>query len=212
MGVEALVNRAALRRHRYRLVDSIANLGCGVEKQNSWVSFSACWASSVTRGVMNAPPDHDPVSVRLFAWVALLFGVDLAYYVYHRASHRVNFIWAAHAVAPPERGVQPLGRAPAELVHQLVEWVFYTPLAVVGFPPAMSWHARLNTLYQFWIHTRAIGQAGPPRVDPQHAGRHRVHHAAEPAPTSTRTTRASSSSGIASSERTEERASPCSAR
>ena len=51
-----------------------------------------------------------------------------------------------------------------------VSWVFYLPLAVLGFPPAMFLAvSSFDTLYQFWIHTRLVGPAGSARVGAQHA-------------------------------------------
>ncbi len=52
----------------------------------------------------------------------------------------------------------------------LFSWVFYLPLALLGFPPA--WFlamASFDTLYQFWIHTRTIGKLGPSGVGLEHA-------------------------------------------
>ena len=38
-----------------------------------------------------------PVS-SVAGWVVLIVAVDFFYYVFHRASHRVNFLWASHVV------------------------------------------------------------------------------------------------------------------
>jgi hypothetical protein len=59
--------------------------------------------------------------------------------------------------------------------------VFYWPLALLGFPPLVFLAcSSFNTLYQFWLHTRAIGSLGPLEavlVTPSH---HRVHHGRNP--------------------------------
>ena len=63
----------------------------------------------------------------------------------------------------------------------LFSWVFYLPLALVGFPPA--WFAAVSsfdTLYQFWIHTRVIGNLGPLEWVFNTPSHHRVHHARNP--------------------------------
>jgi sterol desaturase/sphingolipid hydroxylase (fatty acid hydroxylase superfamily) len=61
-------------------------------------------------------------------------------------------------------------------------FIFRIPLAFVGFHPAMMlFCGAINLIYQFWIHTEAIGQL--PRWfeavmnTPSH---HRVHHATNP--------------------------------
>jgi sterol desaturase/sphingolipid hydroxylase (fatty acid hydroxylase superfamily) len=55
---------------------------------------------------------------------------------------------------------------------------FWLPLALLGYPPAMILTAQaISLLYQFWIHTEAIGKLPAPVEwllnTPSH---HRVHH------------------------------------
>jgi hypothetical protein len=60
-------------------------------------------------------------------------------------------------------------------------WVFYLPLAWLGFPPLMFLTlSSINTLYQFWIHTRAIGRLGPLEWVLNTPSNHRVHHGRNP--------------------------------
>jgi hypothetical protein len=60
-------------------------------------------------------------------------------------------------------------------------WVFYLPLALAGFPPVTFLAcSSINTLYQFWIHTRAIGKLGPLEWVMNTPSHHRVHHACNP--------------------------------
>ena len=84
--------------------------------------------------------------------------------------------------APLERGLQPRRGAAAERVPEgLFSWVFYLPLALLGFPP--SWFAAImsfNLLYQFWIHTRTIKTLGPLEWVLNTPSHHRVHHARNP--------------------------------
>ena len=61
-------------------------------------------------------------------------------------------------------------------------FLFRLPLFLLGFPPAMVFFvAGLNLIYQFWVHTEAVGRM--PRWfealmnTPSH---HRVHHAVNP--------------------------------
>ena len=59
----------------------------------------------------------------------------------------------------------------------LFSWLFYLPLAALGFPPLVFLTcSSLNTLYQFWIHTRAIGKLGPFEWVFNTPSHHRVHH------------------------------------
>jgi drug/metabolite transporter superfamily protein YnfA len=67
-------------------------------------------------------------------------------------------------------------------VQGAFSWVFYLPLAFVGFDPYMfATIASIQTLYQFWIHTKVIGKM-PAWFEyifntPSH---HRVHHGVNP--------------------------------
>jgi sterol desaturase/sphingolipid hydroxylase (fatty acid hydroxylase superfamily) len=180
MGVEALVNRARFGATRYRLVDSIANLGCGVGQQLLGVFFGVLrvvgYAWVYDRFRLATIP-----SGSVTAWVALFLGVDLAYYVFHRVSHRVGFMWAAHVVHHQSEEYNLSVALRQSWLDQLVEWIFYTPFALFGFPPAMfAAVSGLNTLYAFWPHTRAIGRLGPFEWIFNTPSAHRVHHAVNP--------------------------------
>ena len=55
------------------------------------------------------------------------------------------------------------------------------PLALAGFPPAMFLVTlTLNTLYQFFIHTRLVGRLGPLEWVINTPSHHRVHHGVNP--------------------------------
>lgn len=180
MGVEALVNRVRFGATRYRLVDSIANLGCGVGQQLLGVFFGVlrvvgyAWVYDSFR--LGTIP-YGSVA----AWVALFLGVDLSYYVFHRVSHRVGFMWAAHVVHHQSEEYNLSVALRQSWLDQLVEWIFYTPFALFGFPPAMfAVVSGVNTLYAFWPHTRAIGRLGPFEWIFNTPSAHRVHHAVNP--------------------------------
>src|SRR5262249_49843055 len=77
----------------YRLNDSIADLGAGIGQQvfaiplNALLIWIYAWLFKTT--AMAKWPASS-----VWSWIAGLILVDLAYYWFHRASHRVNFIWA----------------------------------------------------------------------------------------------------------------------
>ncbi len=118
-----------------------------------------------------------------WAWPLCFVLDDLAYYWIHRFGHRVRWFWASHvnhhssqhynlstALRQTWTGVFTLGFA------------FKVPLVLLGFHPVMiAICGGFNLIYQFWIHTEAIGKM--PRWfeavmnTPSH---HRVHHATNP--------------------------------
>jgi alkylglycerol monooxygenase len=115
------------------------------------------------------------------AWVAVMLGVDFLYYWFHRSSHRVGVMWAAHAVHHQSEEYNLSVALRQSWLQGLMEAPFYWPLAVIGFPPTMFGAALLfDALYQFWIHTRAIGKLGPLEWMLNTPSHHRVHHATNP--------------------------------
>ncbi len=180
IGVELLVLRLRGPRRAYRFADSIANLSCGVGQQVLEPFFKAI--ALVPYGWLFAHArvhTFDPAWVP--GWVLLILGVDLGYYAFHRASHRVGFLWAVHAVhhQSEEYNLSVALRQP--WLESMLSPVFYLPLAVLGFPPIMYLAGvTIDTLYQFWIHTRAVGKLGPVEWIMNTPSHHRVHHGIDP--------------------------------
>ena len=112
--------------------------------------------------------------------VLLLFvGQEFCYYWYHRASHRIRFFWATHAVhhSPNEL---TLGTA------YRLGWtgkitgtaIFFAPLVFLGVRPEVVLATlSLNLLYQFWLHTTWIPKLGWLEYVFNTPSAHRVHHA-----------------------------------
>ena len=118
-------------------------------------------------------------------WVwALAFVLDdLGYYLGHRLGHRVRWFWASHVNHHSSQHYN-LSTALRQTWTGFValSFAFRIPIALLGFHPAMlAACAGFNLIYQFWIHTEAIGRM--PRWfeavmnTPSH---HRVHHATNP--------------------------------
>ncbi|WAL68892.1 sterol desaturase family protein [Amycolatopsis cynarae] len=118
---------------------------------------------------------HSPL-----VWIGVVFGVDFLWYVYHRVSHRVRLVWAAHQV---HHNSQYFNYATAlrQKWNPWFELLAWTPLPALGVPPWMVFTGfSVNLIYQFWVHTETIGKL--PRWfefvfnTPSH---HRVHHASD---------------------------------
>src|SRR4029453_18367623 len=85
-------------------------------------------------------------------WVVCFLGVDFLYYWFHRMSHEVNAFWAAHVVHHQSEEFNLAVALRQGAFQGWFSWVFYLPLAVLGFPPLMFLTlTSVNTLYQFWI-------------------------------------------------------------
>jgi sterol desaturase/sphingolipid hydroxylase (fatty acid hydroxylase superfamily) len=161
--------------------DSITNLSCGIGQQVMEPFLRAAGLAAYVLvyerfRVMRVD------SRSLAGGLALVLGVDFFYYVFHRASHRVNLFWASHVVHHHSEEYNLSVALRQSWIEPLLAGVFYLPLAFVGFSPvAFVTASTLNTLYQFWIHTRLVGKL--PRWlewflnTPSH---HRVHHGVNP--------------------------------
>lgn len=115
-------------------------------------------------------------------WVVAFLAVDLAYYWFHRVSHEVNLFWAGHVVHHSSEEYNLAVALRQTAVGGLLSWIFYVPLAALGLSLAQfATCYAINLVYQFWIHTRAIGRlprwAEAVLNTPSH---HRVHHGVDP--------------------------------
>ncbi|GAA0954206.1 sterol desaturase family protein [Actinocorallia libanotica] len=114
-------------------------------------------------------------------WIVVaVFVTDFFYYFSHRAHHRVRVLWASHVVHHSSRHYN-LATALRQPWTNFTGWIFYVPMAVMGFHPAvMAFSYGVNLVYQFWIHTERIDKLPRPFEyvfnTPSH---HRVHHGSQ---------------------------------
>ena len=165
----------------YRLADSVGNLGNGIGSQ-----VIAALTLPITFGIyalVFARWRFTTLSTHsVTMWIVLFFAVDLLYYWFHRAAHRINLLWAGHVVHhSSEEYNYSVALRQSWFGQPLTEWPFYLPLALAGFPPAaFLLTSTLNTLYQFFVHTRLVGRLGPLEHFMNTPSHHRVHHAVNP--------------------------------
>lgn len=179
IGIELAVNRRQ-GDLRYSFHDTVTSMGCGIGQQ-----VLGLFMLAVRVGGYALVYEHLRVATLSprspLAWVVLLFALDLGYYAYHRASHRVAFFWATHIVHHQSEEYNLSTALRQSWFTGFTSWLFYLPLAVVGFPPVMYVAMlTLNTLYQFWIHTRAVGRLGFLESFLNTPSHHRVHHGVNP--------------------------------
>lgn len=179
IGVELLASRF-LRRDVYRLSDALTDLGCGVVQQVFMV-FARIFVAGGYIWLYDTYHLFEISTDMIWAWVVVFIGVDFFYYWFHRSSHEVNFMWAAHVVHHQSEEYNLAVALRQAAFQPLFSWVFYLPLALIGFPPLMFlMMAAFNTLYQFWIHTRLINRLGILEYFLNTPSHHRVHHGRNP--------------------------------
>lgn len=180
IGVELLITRVKGLSY-YRFNDAITNLSCGIGSQvtNIFLRF-------LTIGIYIAIYKYSPLKGKIpynyIVMIVLLIGVDFFYYWFHRMTHEVSVLWGSHVVHHQSEEYNLSVALRQAWVQGAFSWVFYLPLAIIGFDPVMFVTiASIQTLYQFWIHTKVIGKM-PAWFEyvfntPSH---HRVHHGVNP--------------------------------
>lgn len=178
MGLE-LAWSAWTGRKVYRFNDFISNLGCGIGSQ-----VVGAFSKSVIFAAYLLVYEHArlfTVKSTALTWIAAFLLVDLLYYWFHRLSHEINFLWAAHIVHHQSEEYNLSVALRQSWWQGLFSWWFYVPLALIGIHPiVIVTVGAVNTLYQFWIHTKAIGHMGPFEWLFNTPSHHRVHHGSDP--------------------------------
>ena len=114
-------------------------------------------------------------------WMLTFIVIDLVFYIYHRISHRVNFLWAIHmshhsseemnfAVSFRQAWFGPVSKLP-----------FFMIMPLIGFDPTIIAVAGvISTLWGIVGHTQIIGKLGPLELIFNTPSHHRVHHGSNP--------------------------------
>ena len=177
------------RKHYYRLHDAINDLSCGSTEQIIsiflkgvlFLGYQGTYAYATRTGINLVDVNHLSPPGKWLAAIGLFLGVDCAFYWFHRVSHEYNAPWAGHVVHHSSEDYNLAVALRQGSFEALFSWVFYLPMALVGFPPA--WFAAtmsFNLLYQFIIHTRMVGKLGPLEWVMNTPSHHRVHHGRNP--------------------------------
>ena len=163
----------------YRLNDSIANLSQGIGQQVTGLFMKTALFFGYKYIFDHWRLFELPKTI--WVWIILFIGVDFFYYWFHRMSHQVNALWAAHIVHHQSEEYNLTVALRQSWFQGWFSWVFYLPLALIGFDPLMFLTlSTFNTLYQFWIHTRTIKSMGFLEYILNTPSHHRVHHGSNP--------------------------------
>ncbi len=111
-------------------------------------------------------------------WVLAAIAWDFMYYWFHRFSHEISILWAAHAVHHQSEDYNLSTALRQTSTGFLFGWIFYLPLFLIGFPLEVLLAVNaINLIYQFWVHTQHIRRIGPLEAVLMTPSHHRVHHA-----------------------------------
>ena len=110
-------------------------------------------------------------------WILTFVVIDLVFYIYHRMSHRIRFLWAIHlshhsseemnfAVSFRQAWFGPISKIP-----------FFMALPLLGFDPTIIAAAGvISTLWGIVGHTQIVGRLGFVEWIFNTPSHHRVHH------------------------------------
>lgn len=116
-------------------------------------------------------------------WTFLLSFVvaDFIYYWFHRVSHSWKPLWAFHLIHHSSMWMNLSTAYRLNWFGAIVSPLFFVPMALLGFSPdfIVTSYA-LNLLYQFFLHTEAVGKLGLIEGVLDTPSAHRVHHGSNP--------------------------------
>ena len=111
-------------------------------------------------------------------WVLAALAWDFCYYWFHRFSHEISVLWAAHAVHHQSEDYNLSTALRQTSTGFIFGWIFYTPLFLAGFPLEVILTVNaVNLIYQFWVHTQVVRRLGVLDRILVTPSNHRVHHA-----------------------------------
>lgn len=165
----------------FRLKDSFASVSLG----GLYLVVEALFQALLLVHIYGFFYQHRLLDIEITPWtfLALFVGLEFFYYWFHRGSHRIRWLWAAHVAhhASEHMNFTTASRQSA-LYFVGGYWVFYVPLVWLGFEPAwVLFTYSLNLAYQYFIHTQWIPKLHPwieyVFNTPSH---HRAHHGRNP--------------------------------
>jgi len=177
-----------MKKKVYRFNDSISDLSAGMLQELvgvftkvllfgvytivfDWVHKPAGAAADVAYGL----------PVNIWTWILAFVLVDLIYYIFHRNSHNIALIWGSHEAHHSSQEYNLSVALRQGAFQRLFSFPYYLPMALVGFSPLQFMVcSQINTLYQFFIHTRLVGKLGFLEYFMNTPSHHRVHHGVNP--------------------------------
>lgn len=122
------------------------------------------------------------IEMGALSFLVLIVLQDFFYYWFHRASHRIRWMWAAHVTHHSSENMNFSTAFRQSLMYPLAGmWMFWVPLVIIGFEPKwVVFVVLLNLGLQFFVHTQWVRHLGPLESIFNTPSHHRVHHGVNP--------------------------------
>ena len=164
-------------RNTYRLADAISSIGLGMLSQIVGL-FTKLASIGVYTWVYDQASLTQLPTDAWWVWGLGLLAYDFCYYWLHRFGHTMALFLAAHSIHHQSEDYNLSTALRQTSSGWIAGWVFYLPMAVIGFPPLVfGVVALIDLLYQYWVHTQQIGKLGWFDRWFCSPSNHRVHHA-----------------------------------
>ena len=169
--------RAARRRQARAAARKVAVAGGVTSVVAGGLAVATMWNARTTMGRMWRRRVLPDLGNGLLANVAAILGWDFVYYWNHRFMHESRWLWAVHVVHHSSERYNLSTALRQPVADEFGVFVPYSLLALLGIRPDVITTARgVNLIYQFWIHTEAIGKLGKIEATLNTPSHHRVHH------------------------------------
>ncbi len=175
------------QKQPFGLRDTLANLGmyagyvCISALWVPYVLVLYTWVHAVAPVRLTVGGFHAGTNGLWWEWLLLIVLEDLCFYIFHRCSHSLRFLWASHVNHHSSRRFN-LSLGLRQTWTPFFAAFFWLPLILLGFDPLMVLTVQAGSLfYQAFLHSSlcpSLGVLGWIFNTPAH---HRVHHAKNPA-------------------------------
>ncbi|MFO1480298.1 MAG: sterol desaturase family protein [Turneriella sp.] len=177
-----------MKKKVYRFNDSVSDLSAGMlqELVGVFTKILLFGVYIIVFDWAHKPAGADAavsygIPVNIWTWIVVFLLVDLIYYVFHRNSHNIAVIWGSHEAHHSSQEYNLSVALRQGAFQRLFSFPYYLPMALVGFSPLQFMVcSQINTLYQFFIHTRLVGKLGFLEHFMNTPSHHRVHHGVNP--------------------------------
>ena len=165
---------------RYAWLDTLSNAALALMHQGADLLANLLFINTAYAWVWSHGLKLFSADLTGFAVAFLL--QDFLYYWFHRASHRVRWLWASHVTHHSSERLNLSTAFRQSLTYPISGmWVFWLPMAWVGFAPDLIiLVVGLNLAFQFFVHTELTGRPGRLGWLFNTPSMHRVHHARNP--------------------------------
>ncbi len=165
-------------KHAYNTKETLANvvilIGFQIAKIGLF-SYQLYWSNLAFSLALVPMPENPGVFILTFILS------DFVYYWHHRIMHTVQFFWTFHVVHHSSPWMNLTTSYRLNWFSGIFGVFFYLPLIIIGFPPKFVIASISGgLLYQFFLHTEAVGKLGLLEGFVNTPSAHRVHHATNP--------------------------------